>query len=126
LFLLYSDWVKEVTIRPKLGEFWIDWVIDDGKELVNFHPDLDYTQAIGFDRGGNEKARNRVSVLTSVFTIKLVKKPGFWQKEINESNSWIVILCQNTVKNPQRGKHQVKELSVVCIGQNWVILIFPT
>ena len=48
-----SDWVKEVTIRPKLGQFWLDWVIDDGKELIGLEPNLDYTQAWGFDHGGS-------------------------------------------------------------------------
>jgi len=47
-----SDWVKEVTIRPYFGEFWLDWVIDDGKEPININPHLDYTQAWGFDHGG--------------------------------------------------------------------------
>jgi putative transposase len=46
------DWVKEVTVRPKLGEFWIDWVIDDGKTPVSAgqNPNLDYTHAWSFDR----------------------------------------------------------------------------
>jgi IS605 OrfB family transposase len=47
-----SDSVKEVTIRPYFGEFWIDWVIDDGKEPASHNPNLDYTQAWGFDHGG--------------------------------------------------------------------------
>ncbi|MEQ8962928.1 MAG: transposase [Coleofasciculus sp. C2-GNP5-27] len=47
-----SDWVKEVTIRPSLGELWIDWVIDDGKEPIKVNPNLDYSQAWGFDHGG--------------------------------------------------------------------------
>ena len=47
-----SDWVKEVAIRPYLGELWIDWVIDDGKKLIKFNPNLDYSQAWGFDHGG--------------------------------------------------------------------------
>lgn len=47
-----TDWVKEVRIRPNLGEFWIDWIIDDGKKPVNVNPKLDYSQAWGFDHGG--------------------------------------------------------------------------
>ncbi|MFP5274951.1 RNA-guided endonuclease InsQ/TnpB family protein [Coleofasciculus sp.] len=47
-----SDWVKEVTIRPWLGEFWLDWVIDDGKKPVKVNLNLDYSQAWGFDHGG--------------------------------------------------------------------------
>ena len=47
-----SDWVKEVTIRPYLGEFWIDWVIDDGKKPVNTNPELDYSQGWSFKQGG--------------------------------------------------------------------------
>jgi IS605 OrfB family transposase len=48
-----SDWVKEVTVRPYLGQFWIDWVINDGKEPITHNPNLDYSQAWGFDHGGN-------------------------------------------------------------------------
>ncbi len=47
------DWVKEVTVRPYLGQLWIDWVIDDGKEPVETNPDLDYSQAWSFDHGGD-------------------------------------------------------------------------
>lgn len=47
-----SDWVKELTIRPYFGEFWIDWVIDDGKEPIESNPHLDYSQVWGFDHGG--------------------------------------------------------------------------
>ncbi|WP_293103032.1 transposase [Moorena sp. SIOASIH] len=47
-----SDWVKEVTIRPYLGELWIDWVIDDNKKPISNNPNLDYTQAWSFDHGG--------------------------------------------------------------------------
>ncbi|MDY7022555.1 MAG: transposase [Cyanobacteriota bacterium] len=46
------DWVKEVTIRPSQGTFWVDWVIDDGVEPIVNNPKLDYSQAIGFDHGG--------------------------------------------------------------------------
>ncbi len=44
-----SDWVKEVTIRPYLGELWIEWVIDDRKEPIASNPNLDYSQAWSFD-----------------------------------------------------------------------------
>lgn len=47
-----SDWVKEVTVRPYLGELWIDWVIDDGKQPIDVNPSLDYSQAWSFDHGG--------------------------------------------------------------------------
>jgi putative transposase len=47
-----SDWVREVTVRPDLGELWIDWVIDDGKQPIDVNPNLDYTQAWSFDHGG--------------------------------------------------------------------------
>ena len=47
-----SDWVKEVTIRPSYGELWIDWVIDDGKEVITNNQNLDYSQAWSFDQGG--------------------------------------------------------------------------
>ncbi|WP_287314193.1 transposase [Moorena sp. SIO1G6] len=47
------DWVKEVTIRPCYGQLWIDWVIDDGKQSVEDNPNLDYSQALGIDHGGD-------------------------------------------------------------------------
>lgn len=47
-----SDWVKEVTVRPCLGEFVIDWVIDDGNEAIEVNPNLDYSHAWSFDHGG--------------------------------------------------------------------------
>jgi putative transposase len=47
-----SDWVKEVTVRPNLGQLWIDWIIDDGKEPIDNNLSLDYTQAWSFDHGG--------------------------------------------------------------------------
>ncbi|NEO91940.1 MAG: IS200/IS605 family element transposase accessory protein TnpB [Moorea sp. SIO3G5] len=47
------DWVKEVTIRPYLGQLWIDWVIDDGKQPIDTNPNLDYSQAWSFDHGGD-------------------------------------------------------------------------
>ncbi|AOY78655.1 zinc ribbon domain-containing protein [Moorena producens JHB] len=47
------DWVKEVAIRPYLGQLWIDWVIDDGKQPIKHNPNLDYCQAWSFDHGGN-------------------------------------------------------------------------
>ena len=47
-----SDWIKEVTVRPRLGEFVIDWVIDDGKEPIKVNPSLDYSHAWSFDHGG--------------------------------------------------------------------------
>ncbi|NES81058.1 MAG: IS200/IS605 family element transposase accessory protein TnpB, partial [Moorea sp. SIO2B7] len=47
------DWVKQVTIRPYLGQLWIDWVIDDGKQPVENNPNLDYFQAWSFDHGGD-------------------------------------------------------------------------
>ncbi|MFH7028627.1 MAG: hypothetical protein ACHBN1_25340 [Heteroscytonema crispum UTEX LB 1556] len=28
------EWVKEVTVRPCYGEFWIDWLIDDGRQPI--------------------------------------------------------------------------------------------
>ncbi len=48
-----SDSVKEVTVRPYLGELWIDWVIDDAKEPISNNPNLDYRQAWSFDHGGS-------------------------------------------------------------------------
>ncbi|WP_424098269.1 RNA-guided endonuclease InsQ/TnpB family protein [Moorena producens] len=47
------DWVKEVTIRPCYGQLWVDWVIDDGKEPIKENPNLDYSQALGIDHGGD-------------------------------------------------------------------------
>nr|WP_322744224.1 MULTISPECIES: hypothetical protein [unclassified Coleofasciculus] len=36
-----------------MGQLWIDWVIDDGKQAIIDNPNLDYSQAWGFDHGGN-------------------------------------------------------------------------
>ncbi|MBO3462877.1 RNA-guided endonuclease TnpB family protein [Aetokthonos hydrillicola Thurmond2011] len=46
------DWIKEVRVRPCLGELWIDWLIEDGKQPIDDNPSLDYSQAWGFDHGG--------------------------------------------------------------------------
>lgn len=46
------DWVRELRIRPCLGEFWIDWIIDDGKAPLKTNANLDYNQALGIDHGG--------------------------------------------------------------------------
>jgi IS605 OrfB family transposase len=46
------DWVREVRVRPSLGEFWVDWIIDDGKEPLKNNPNLDYSQAWSYDHGG--------------------------------------------------------------------------
>ncbi|BAY45415.1 transposase [Scytonema sp. HK-05] len=47
-----SHWVREVRVRPNLGELWIDWVIDDAKQPIQANPNLDYTQAWSYDHGG--------------------------------------------------------------------------
>ena len=46
-----SDWVKEVTIKPYYGQFWVLWVIDDGNKPIKTNPNLDYSQAWSFDHG---------------------------------------------------------------------------
>ena len=38
-------------MRPYLGELWIDWVIDDGKEPISNNANLHYSQAWSFDHG---------------------------------------------------------------------------
>jgi putative transposase len=48
-----SDWVKEVTVRPYLGELWIDWVIDDGKQPISNNANLDLRHAWSFDHGAS-------------------------------------------------------------------------
>lgn len=47
------DTIREVRIRPCLGEFWVDWIIDDGKETIEQNPNLDYSRAWSFDHGGS-------------------------------------------------------------------------
>lgn len=34
--------VREVRVRPSRGDFWIDWICDDGKEQVTKNRKLDY------------------------------------------------------------------------------------
>ena len=41
-----------MTVRPNLGEFVIDWVIDDDKKPILTNPELDYSDAWSFDHGG--------------------------------------------------------------------------
>ncbi len=43
--------VKEIRIRPSRGEFWIDWVCDDGKELLENNPNFQYHHFLAIDRG---------------------------------------------------------------------------
>lgn len=45
------DWIKEVIIRPSRGEFWVDWVIDDGKQPIINNKSLNYNHAISIDHG---------------------------------------------------------------------------
>ncbi|MEO1377232.1 MAG: hypothetical protein AAFW70_23700 [Cyanobacteria bacterium J06635_10] len=37
--------VREVRIRPSGGDFWVDWVCDDGKEKLVNSSELDYRSA---------------------------------------------------------------------------------
>ena len=43
--------VKEIRIRPSRGEFWVDWVCDDGKEELSVSPNLDYGHYLSIDHG---------------------------------------------------------------------------
>ncbi|MDJ0620474.1 MAG: transposase [Calothrix sp. MO_192.B10] len=45
------DWVRQVRIRPSRGEFWVDWVIDDGTEPLENNPNLNYNQILAIDHG---------------------------------------------------------------------------
>ena len=45
------DLVREVRIRPSRGDFWVDWVLDDGKEEIAKNPKLDYRAALSIDHG---------------------------------------------------------------------------
>lgn len=42
---------REVRIRPSRGDFWVDWVCDDGKEKLVNNPKLDYKGALSIDHG---------------------------------------------------------------------------
>ncbi|MGD1912274.1 MAG: RNA-guided endonuclease InsQ/TnpB family protein [Rivularia sp. (in: cyanobacteria)] len=43
--------VREIRIRPSRGDFWVDWVCDDGKDEVIKNPKLDYRAALSIDHG---------------------------------------------------------------------------
>ncbi len=43
--------VREVRVRPSRGEFWVDWICDDGKEEITNNPKLDYSHALSIDHG---------------------------------------------------------------------------
>jgi IS605 OrfB family transposase len=47
-----SDWVREVTVRPYLGQLWIDWVIDDARKPLELNENLNYRHALALDHGG--------------------------------------------------------------------------
>ncbi len=53
--------VKEVRIRPLRGEFWIDWICDDGKTELESNPKLDYSHYLAIDHG----VKNWVSAVTT-------------------------------------------------------------
>ncbi|MGB3656012.1 MAG: transposase [Rivularia sp. (in: cyanobacteria)] len=43
--------IKVIRIRPSRGEFWCDFVIDDGKPELEVNPNLKYNQALAIDHG---------------------------------------------------------------------------
>lgn len=43
--------IKQVRIRPSRGEFWCDFIIDDGKPELEVNPNLDYHHAVAIDHG---------------------------------------------------------------------------
>lgn len=45
------DSIREVRIRPSRGEFWVDWIIDDGKKEIACNSNLNYGQFLAIDRG---------------------------------------------------------------------------
>ncbi len=45
------DSIREVRIRPSRGDFWVDWIIDDGKKEIRSNPDLSYSQFLAIDHG---------------------------------------------------------------------------
>lgn len=94
--------VKEVKIRPSRGEFWIDWICDDGKEEITQNPDLDYRHFLSIDHG----VKNWISAVTTkgrsfivdakplkttlvkyrdkVASIKKDKPENYWDEELDE------------------------------------------
>ena len=46
-----TNLVREIRIRPSRGEFWVDWVCDDGKEEKEVNRDLNYGQYLAIDHG---------------------------------------------------------------------------
>lgn len=43
--------VKQIRIRPSRGEFFVDFIIDDGKAEPEINPQLDYGHALSIDHG---------------------------------------------------------------------------
>lgn len=43
--------IKQVRIRPSHGEFWCDFVIDDGKPELEVNPNLNYDHVVAIDHG---------------------------------------------------------------------------
>lgn len=97
--------VREVRIRPSRGDFWVDWICDDGKEELTENPNLDYRHFISIDHG----VKNWISVVTTkgrsfiadakplkttlfkyrdkVASIKKDKPKDYWDEELN----WLTI-----------------------------------
>ncbi|MEM1394994.1 MAG: transposase [Cyanobacteria bacterium P01_H01_bin.150] len=46
-----TNLVREVRVRPSRGEFWVDWICDDGKEEIELNQDLNYGQYLAIDHG---------------------------------------------------------------------------
>lgn len=46
-----TEQIKQIRIRPSRGEFWCDFVIDDGKPKLEVNSNLEYNQALAIDHG---------------------------------------------------------------------------
>lgn len=46
---LQPDKIAQIRVRPSRGEWWIDWILDDGKQEIVHNPNLNYNHALSID-----------------------------------------------------------------------------
>ena len=114
------DLIKEVTVRPSRGEFWVDFVIDDGKNPILNNENLDYNHALSIDHGvkfwlsavttkGKSFIVNAPQLKTAIFKYQqLVKeyKTGkaqkYWDEHLDNLTSKRNVLVRDAVNKTAR------------------------
>lgn len=112
--------VREVRIRPSCGEFWIDWICDDGKKELTENYNLDYRHFLSIDHG----VKNWISAVTTkgrsfiadakplkttiikyrdkVVSIKKDKPQGYWDEELDKLTAKHNLVIRDSVNKMAR------------------------